>query len=680
MHFAEASERCGGRATAAAARAGPRGRRRRGGALPRASASQRESKAAHPSRSAAAALCVRASRPGRRGVRGCAGAPGAGAPRAGVRALPRLKRARPHARRHGQGRPRRLVAQADTREAEVRSIFKNMTSTSRTPSRRTNSWRCWTLGLLDGIEDRVSFVIKAFDFADENHDGVISFEEFKTFYKCAKDAAAGKPVDGWSTSQNTTTKKKGGIKGKDVKALSPEIEQARKAAERERLRKKSEQANKIAQENRELGDRLKANMKGRDSKALSAEIDNARREAALRRKEAKADRERMIREENKRMRERVKKTTAKDEKGLSAETLSARKEARGGHLSSTRRMQPRSQRAKAGPCCPGSPAPAERREGLSAQTLSARKVARRRSFELNEAHAATLAEGSRVMLSRIASASGRDEKGLSAATLAARKRLAKESADAKAAYEEALRAENRQMAYVLANTGAGTRRAFPRRPWRRVERSLRNPSGGRRPRGGAQGKYGHTSSSRRWKARMSRVSARKRSRHAEDRPGERRANAAYEEKLAAENFILANKLDGATVGAEKGLSARSHAMRKQVAAESAAAKAAYEDALAAENKQMHDILSNVEGKDEKGLSAEVLAARKEIAEYSAAAKAAHQMALRDENAAMAELLANTEGRDEKGLSAETLAARRRSLRRRRLPSSGRSCTRRREQG
>ena len=184
----------------------------------------------------------------------------------------------------GKGDHAELVAQADTREAEVRSIFKKYDiDQSDTIEEDELMALLDDLGLLDGIEDRVSFVIKAFDFADENHDGVISFEEFKTFYKCAKDAAAGKPVDGWSTSQDATKKKKGGIKGKDVKALSPEIEQARKAAERERLRKKSEQANKIAQENRELGDRLKANMKGRDSKALSAEIDNARREAALRR-------------------------------------------------------------------------------------------------------------------------------------------------------------------------------------------------------------------------------------------------------------------------------------------------------------------------------------------------------------------------------------------------------------
>ena len=39
--------------------------------------------------------------------------------------------------------------------------------------------------------------MNAFSFADENDDGVISFEEFKTFYNCAVDAVAGKSVQGW---------------------------------------------------------------------------------------------------------------------------------------------------------------------------------------------------------------------------------------------------------------------------------------------------------------------------------------------------------------------------------------------------------------------------------------------------------------------------------------------------
>merc|ERR1719379_277470 len=105
--------------------------------------------------------------------------------------------------------------------------------------------------------------------ADEDGDGVLDFEEFKKFCHSAKSA------------------KKAPVKGKDAKALSDEMELARREIKEKKLKEKAEAAAKLAEENKEQKRRLKeAGQKGRDAKCLDAETEAERKKKEEERKEA----------------------------------------------------------------------------------------------------------------------------------------------------------------------------------------------------------------------------------------------------------------------------------------------------------------------------------------------------------------------------------------------------------
>merc|ERR1719261_152109 len=105
--------------------------------------------------------------------------------------------------------------------------------------------------------------------ADEDGDGVLDFEEFKKFCHSAKSS------------------KKAPVKGKDAKALSNEMELARREIKEKKLKEKAEAAAKLAEENKEQKRRLKeAGKKGRDLKVFDADTEAERKRKEEERKEA----------------------------------------------------------------------------------------------------------------------------------------------------------------------------------------------------------------------------------------------------------------------------------------------------------------------------------------------------------------------------------------------------------
>jgi len=127
--------------------------------------------------------------------------------------------------------------------------------------------------------------------ADEDHDGKISFEEFKNFIKIAMDIA-----------------KKGikAVKAKTSVALSSDVEEMRKEAAARRARDRAERAAELAEHKKQMKLRLEeAKKHGRNAKKLSAEQEADRK---------KKEKDRLA--EMKRRKEELKKHAAADRKAI----------------------------------------------------------------------------------------------------------------------------------------------------------------------------------------------------------------------------------------------------------------------------------------------------------------------------------------------------------------------------
>ena len=147
------------------------------------------------------------------------------------------------------------------------------------------------LGMLTGVNQEADdrFVRSTFRKMDVDKSGYIDFEEFKVIYNKAIDRKKG--ADEIADLPP--------LRGRDVKALSPEVESLRRRIAERKAREKLEREARLADENRRKSQRIaEARAKGRDAKSLDAQTEALRQRVAEESRAKKAARERQIAEEN----------------------------------------------------------------------------------------------------------------------------------------------------------------------------------------------------------------------------------------------------------------------------------------------------------------------------------------------------------------------------------------------
>ena len=295
------------------------------------------------------------------------------------------------------------------------------------------------LGMLTGVNQEADdrFVRSTFRKMDVDKSGYIDFEEFKVIYNKAIDRKKG--ADEIADLPP--------LRGRDVKALSPEVESQRRRIAERKAQEKLEREAQLADENRRKSQRIaEARAKGRDAKSLDAQTEALRQRVAEESRAKKAARERQIAEENAVLARRRAEVAShgRDAKALDEKTLADRRAV------AERRAMEKAERERT--IAEENAVLARRRSSLhgrDAKALDDNTEAMRREVEARrlaekEAREAKISEENAVMRQRIAASkqAGRDSKGLSQETLAARERVAAERAQKKAEQEMMLKMEN----------------------------------------------------------------------------------------------------------------------------------------------------------------------------------------------------------------------------------------------
>ena len=176
------------------------------------------------------------------------------------------------------------------------------------------------LGMLTGVNQEADdrFVRSTFRKMDVDKSGYIDFEEFKVIYNKAIDRKKG--ADEIADLPP--------LRGRDVKALSPEVESLRRRIAERKAQEKLEREARLADENRRKSQRIaEARAKGRDAKSLDAQTEALRQRVAEESRAKKAARERQIAEENAVLARRRAEVAShgRDAKALDEKTLADRR-------------------------------------------------------------------------------------------------------------------------------------------------------------------------------------------------------------------------------------------------------------------------------------------------------------------------------------------------------------------
>ena len=147
------------------------------------------------------------------------------------------------------------------------------------------------LGMLSGVNQEADerFVRSTFRKMDVDESGYIDFEEFKVIYNKAIDRKKG----------NDEIADLPPLRGRDVKALSPEVEAQRRRIAERKAQEKAEREAMLAEENRRKSQRIaEARARGRDAKSLDEHTEMLRQKVAAESRAKKEAREAQIAREN----------------------------------------------------------------------------------------------------------------------------------------------------------------------------------------------------------------------------------------------------------------------------------------------------------------------------------------------------------------------------------------------
>ena len=176
------------------------------------------------------------------------------------------------------------------------------------------------LGMLSGVNQEADerFVRNTFRKMDVDESGYIDFEEFKVIYNKAIDRKKG----------NDEIADLPPLRGRDVKALSPEVESQRRRIAERKAQEKAERESMLAEENRRKSQRIaEARARGRDAKSLDEHTEMLRQKVAAESRAKKEAREAQIARENAALARRRAEVAAhgRDAKALDEKTLADRR-------------------------------------------------------------------------------------------------------------------------------------------------------------------------------------------------------------------------------------------------------------------------------------------------------------------------------------------------------------------
>ena len=179
-----------------------------------------------------------------------------------------------------------MLAQAEGRERDVRDKFERFDVDGS-----GSIEMCELMSLMDDLgllaelrSDKITFVAEMFARFDENGDELMSFDEFKKFYNCAKADAHGR------------------VEQAAARASAEQVARAReRAIEAERIRREDAELQRRAEADAQAA----AAAQGAGAAPVKKQVENARTRAMKERKAKKEAERRRIAEENRAMRARL---------------------------------------------------------------------------------------------------------------------------------------------------------------------------------------------------------------------------------------------------------------------------------------------------------------------------------------------------------------------------------------